>query len=37
MASGENYKVNVTLSANDKNLSKTLSSVTKQSDSFLSV
>lgn len=36
MASGENYKVNVTLSANDKNLSKTLSSVTKQSDSFLS-
>ena len=35
MASGENYKVNVTLSANDKNLSKTLSSVTKQSDSFL--
>lgn len=36
MASGESYKVNVTLSANDKNLSKTLSSVTKQSDSFLS-
>lgn len=36
MASGENYKVNVTLSANDKNLSKALSSVTKQSDSFLS-
>lgn len=36
MASGENYKINVTLSANDKNLSKTLSSVTKQSDSFLS-
>lgn len=36
MASGENYKVNVTLSANDKNLSKTLSRVTKQSDSFLS-
>lgn len=36
MASGENYKVNVTLSANDKNLSKILSSVTKQSDSFLS-
>lgn len=36
MASGENYKVNVTLSANDKNLSKTLLSVTKQSDSFLS-
>lgn len=36
MASGENYKVNVTLSANDKNLSKTLSSVAKQSDSFLS-
>ena len=36
MASGENYKVNVILSANDKNLSKTLSSVTKQSDSFLS-
>lgn len=36
MASGENYKVNVTLSANDKNLSKTLSNVTKQSDSFLS-
>lgn len=36
MVSGENYKVNVTLSANDKNLSKTLSSVTKQSDSFLS-
>lgn len=36
MASGENYKVNITLSANDKNLSKTLSSVTKQSDSFLS-
>lgn len=36
MASGESYKVNVTLSANDKNLSKILSSVTKQSDSFLS-
>ena len=36
MASGENYKVNVTLSANDKNLSKILLSVTKQSDSFLS-
>lgn len=36
MASGESYKVNVTLSANDKNLSKALLSVTKQSDSFLS-
>lgn len=35
MASGENYKVTVTLSANDKNLSKTLSQVYGKTDSFL--
>lgn len=32
----ESYKIDVTLSANDRNLSKTLGKVTQQSDSFLS-